>query len=626
MSTITRHIHVKNLVRELAENRTTALECVREALSNAKDHGAGRVWLRTERGVRDINLFILDDGSGMDERGLAAFWGVGASHKTGRSIGYKGHGTKLYFDCARLSVATRRRGDEGWTLSSMEHPAASDVDEVTTGTVGPEHRIFQEISAAGEPSSGTAILMEGFRGPNPDRLLSRQDVEAYCDWFTVLADVRSGLFSRRVEFHDALLDQRWEELRSGEVELRPMVLSLRINGEQTYSLVGRGASKSKDFLAAWRSDVERHGEIAAFGHRFADEYESAKGANRVQDDSTSLRLTGPADWVFENGISVVGRVEGHRRQRESYPEASWQGSRGLFKFEDRFGLWLCKDFIPVTRRPDLLLTAIQEVAERRRTRFEFKTVRNWHVFVNYQGFTPTANRTGLSNEETWERAVIDALKVVIDRAFRRQGFADWVARLQSARLDRQRDREVDDMRQRLEEIREWMADREKKDLIDVSLVQGLVQRDEEEALAVREPRSEQELFHVFGMMESRWKLPLRVVEYNANEGIDAVAVVYSRKLLAEQYGRVEFKFEVAANHPLDHFFDAIDLVVCWKVGQVGELQESSGGRVGALRVRKEPVLEPAVDTHEIVVEEGGRVIPVLQVRRYFGVAKGRGKR
>lgn len=45
----------------------------------------------------------------MNERQLAAFWGVGASEKPAaqQSIGYKGHGTKLYFDCRRLSVATR---------------------------------------------------------------------------------------------------------------------------------------------------------------------------------------------------------------------------------------------------------------------------------------------------------------------------------------------------------------------------------------------------------------------------------------------------------------------------------------------------------------------------------------
>ena len=63
-----------NLVRELAENRISALELIREALSNARDHGAGHVWVRTERDPRDqVLVLIVDDGEGMNEKRLEAF-------------------------------------------------------------------------------------------------------------------------------------------------------------------------------------------------------------------------------------------------------------------------------------------------------------------------------------------------------------------------------------------------------------------------------------------------------------------------------------------------------------------------------------------------------------------------
>src|SRR5262249_12311196 len=103
---IKRKFHIENLVRELAENRVNPLEIIREALSNAKDHKATRVWVRTTKDQRnEVSVIIIDDGEGMDEHRLAAFWGVGASIKSQQGvIGYKGHGTKLYFDCRRLSV------------------------------------------------------------------------------------------------------------------------------------------------------------------------------------------------------------------------------------------------------------------------------------------------------------------------------------------------------------------------------------------------------------------------------------------------------------------------------------------------------------------------------------------
>lgn len=46
---IKRHDDIPNLVRELAENRISPLEIIREALSNAKDHGASSVWINTAK-------------------------------------------------------------------------------------------------------------------------------------------------------------------------------------------------------------------------------------------------------------------------------------------------------------------------------------------------------------------------------------------------------------------------------------------------------------------------------------------------------------------------------------------------------------------------------------------------
>jgi hypothetical protein len=103
-------VDVKNLVRELADNKIWALELVREALSNAKDHGATKAYIRTWRGSRnEVSVVLIDDGEGMTDAGLQAFWGIGASEKaavSGHPIGYKGHGTKLYFGSERLTVAT----------------------------------------------------------------------------------------------------------------------------------------------------------------------------------------------------------------------------------------------------------------------------------------------------------------------------------------------------------------------------------------------------------------------------------------------------------------------------------------------------------------------------------------
>lgn len=65
---VERKINHKNLLRELANNKVDALEIIREALSNARDHGAGQVWIRTYKGPAPehrVDIFIYNDGEGM---------------------------------------------------------------------------------------------------------------------------------------------------------------------------------------------------------------------------------------------------------------------------------------------------------------------------------------------------------------------------------------------------------------------------------------------------------------------------------------------------------------------------------------------------------------------------------
>ncbi len=158
---VKRKLDLVNLVRELAENRINALELLREALSNAKDHGADRVWIRTTRDPRgQVSILIADDGEGMNAERLEAFWGVGASVKSASSIGYKGHGTKLFFDCDHLSVATRSE-EGGWTLTELEQPLRASGLEVPQDPLPPSHALHAELVELGlVEHTGTVIHIE----------------------------------------------------------------------------------------------------------------------------------------------------------------------------------------------------------------------------------------------------------------------------------------------------------------------------------------------------------------------------------------------------------------------------------------------------------------------------------
>lgn len=632
---IKRSFDVPNLVRELAENKVDALELIREGLSNAKDHGAARVWIHCFRDNPRTppSVALVDDGEGMSSARLAAFWGVGATHKGERqAIGYKGHGTKLFFASQRLSVATRVKGDAGWSLCAVDSPSDMLPDfEIPLEPLPSSHPLHAYLVKFGLlDGTGSAILIEQVRFNDAERLLQRRRIESFCDWFTVIGDIRSGLFDDRLAFHRAVESGGAEhaQLRLHECELRSLRVDLRINGEKDFTPLGLGSTpKDREFFAAWPKDLEAFKDQPALlmlGHRFADKHESTGGTKRARDDTTALRLTGPNDWATEEGYAVVARVEGHRRQRETYLEAQWQGKPGVYGFDARFGLWLCRDFMPLVQRNDLLQEALNR-ASKTRLQFELGNLRNWQIFVNSQSLLPTANRGGISNQSEHDQQVLKVLVDLLEKAFKDASFREWVAKLRAAKLSGLRDREVTDMDDRRAAVQTWIEDRKRAGAIDPMTVSGLPLLDPQRSLLMRSPTSEQELFYVYGLLSGRYDMPLHVLEYDASRGVDAIALLRNEALVTPKktHVRVEFKHEVSANTPIDHFFQAIDVIVCWKVDRIGDIYEQSSGGRGDLQRRKTSVLSPPIDTYEIEYTEGvaKRVIPVLEISTLFAPPK-----
>jgi len=630
---IRRNFNIKNLVRELAENKVSVLELIREALSNAVDHSAHTVWIttRTESARKKVSVILADDGEGMDDARLAAFWGVGDTSKVNaqRSIGYKGHGTKLFFNCRRLQVVTRTEPSGDWRLTELDRPAEYDREEISEVVLPGDHRLARVLDETGlVDGKGTVIYIEELDFEDQQDLLSREKLESYCDWFTVIGDVRSGLYDERVAFHKAIVDRTngFESLRRNDRILAPLTVKLRVNGELAYYPLGQ--SPGSRFFDAWQEDLEAHAErpdLLAYGHRFANAFAGGGHGTRLRDDRSALRMTGPADWALNNGIAIVARLEGHRRQLDTYKEASWQGHPGIYGFEQRFGLWLCRDFIPVTQRNDLLHSALDRAFATEAGYYGFNNLRNWKVFVNRQDFRLTANRNEISRQESVESQIVDALAEVLARARKQKTFRDWVSRLRSARHEKRKDKETAQMERRLREIEVWIQQSPKSDAIDPSEVEGLEELGEDYSLEMKTPTSEQELFYVYGLLSGRYVMPLHIIEYNASEGIDAIGQLRAPRLVPDggPHVRVELKLEVSANNPIHHFFDAIDIILCWKVGKGGTIYEESSAGAGTLRRRENPVLDPPLDTYEIDPGEGGRVIPVIELSALFPDAAGK---
>ncbi|REG32858.1 hypothetical protein ATI61_104148 [Archangium gephyra] len=329
----------------------------------------------------------------------------------------------------------------------------------------------------------------------------------------------------------------------------------------------------------------------------------------------------------ESPYAMVMRVEGQRRQLNSYLEGSRQPVGGEYDFDERFGLWLCKDFVPIVQRNDLLQAALSRATDKvkKRLRFDLSRTRFWQVFVNNQALVLTANRNGMANAREHEEKIVSLVSDRIAEALKEDAFREWILNLQAAVVHGRRSKEIDAMNARADNVTQWF----KKSGSDVqpTEIKVLELLDDEASLRLPKPTNEQEVFLLYMVLSGRYRVPLRVIEYDTRLGVDAIAQVMEHKLFTPQKAcaRVEFKFTLQGNRAVNHFFDAIDAFICWSVLSTGELPEAGDAPYsGTLRKRTKPLLPSGLDAYEVeYVDSKGvsRILPVLVLDRLFASPK-----
>jgi Histidine kinase-, DNA gyrase B-, and HSP90-like ATPase len=325
---------------EIATDFSNPLDLVREAISNSLDAKATEVRIEFST-VRDAGENVLiteitDNGLGMNNDGLQAFFDLGNSLRRNdpSTIGEKGHGTKVYFNSSEIEVLTTQNGKTYRAL--MEQPFKSlhrrDVPSVN---------VTEEET---KNPQGTKIRIKGYNNNRRDRF-QQNLLKDYVVWFTKFGSVE-GEFGVKM-FQNARL-----------------------------------------FLKGL--DVEKAEEIS-FGHFFPPQSASI---NKLFDEylvdapeyyCRKITKQGNLRNFPELKYQAVLCIEGNKIKAGYNPMLRKAGSsKGQYKVQDRYGLWLCKDFIPVQRANEWIGVKGTEY-----TRF--------HAFLNCQGFHLTANRGTVNN-------------------------------------------------------------------------------------------------------------------------------------------------------------------------------------------------------------------------------------
>jgi hypothetical protein len=173
----TPEVNEVNEFLEIASDFEDPLEVIRESLSNAYDADASRFEITIRTRDEGADIVLEDDGSGMGEEDLESFFDLGNSNKED-GIGYKGHGTKIFYKSDRIKLETSKDGKH--LLATMDRPWKK-LNERNM----PEYEVTEQKNVGDR--QGTKIEIIGFRSGKglSEGTLTYNKIEHYLKWKTV---------------------------------------------------------------------------------------------------------------------------------------------------------------------------------------------------------------------------------------------------------------------------------------------------------------------------------------------------------------------------------------------------------------------------------------------------------
>jgi hypothetical protein len=490
---------------EIVNDFSDPLEIFREAISNAIDWGATFVEITCSvdqvQGRDKLIIRIADNGLGMTWKVFdKAFWGLGVSpareiKRKGDEliIGEKGHGTKIFLRSETVKVRTQSSEGayEGICLDPFGALSEGKLHSPTTWKINP----FMS-------NTGTEIEVIGYNQNERSRFLQNV-VKDYILWFT-----KAGSIERMFNI---------DRLKDFKVRLK---------------------------CIDWKDQLH---EVISFGHYFPKENSNI---NKLFKD----KELDAADWYVKRFIwreqklkdhpevtyDVIISVEGDDVKRSYNPlikdRIRPNTDVGCYRVRDRYGIWICKDYIPITQ------------------------VNNWitgfgsgsnafvllHGFVNCQRLKLTANRGTIANTEP---QILEELKTKvqqhieeIDKHLKNEGIYTLI-QWQEEQLTKQQ--EISDFKMRIKRIKS-----RKIAYLDKRLL--------------LEPSNESELFGLFMMVYTlRPELfTFEPLDYSTVRGIDIIGGnKIQSNIVDRDHWYIEFKYLLQSK--INHGFDNIRWIVCW---------------------------------------------------------------
>ena len=527
---LTSQVSQESLLRQTVSNTSQSIELLREAVSNSVDANCENISIQLENAGGDMwNIVIEDDGDGMEERHMRAFFNAGESVKDVQrpAIGEKGLGSKTCFVAKEVLVESRWHENRKVLLvGRMKDPLQS----LSKGQM-PSYTIERALDddTGNLTSKGTRIALSNVHITRFNGKETKDPKEIAERVFHYLRSMcATGTVKNRHDTQQHILNS------VASVGVIPQ-LTLEVVGASSHSLGPQPGCFQIPLSNTTPTGGPLVNGIAKNSSEFCDVHDFAR--------SRTFSVNGQNTTVHYDGTAIIA---GENVRADMLKHELKQG----WTQKSQMGVHLCKDFIPLKVNNSISRDLLDGEYY-----YEFK------VFLNCQNFQVNADRNVLTNEDSDEISWIwDDFKTNV-----------WPEIEEKAKsYNEMKDAEDSAIKAKEKAARAKELKDSYPTLTDVA-----VTKSEANLQFVKKPLRESDVSHLLAMMvqSGAWTDQLSPIS-KFGQYIDA-----STDVIVENSNRQALLLEIETKlanlfkhrHPLDSF----NLVVVWTLDQFEENDTAS---------------------------------------------------
>lgn len=525
------------------------IQIFREAFQNSIDEDATsvccQVYIEKSLGQEDLYIDIWDNGTGLKKEDADCFFGLAKSTKVDKNktphhgkLGYKGHGTKIFFKSERVEICSKIPNGQVW--GAVLDDAVKQIRDL--GVFKYSDFLKEDELSIIFPKdfkSGFFLRIKNpafFKTQHTRFMLNHLYLRDYSKWYTVFGNIKNAFVKPKKEKHLFLQGLNIDYLME------------KYNDFKTIDPV-------PEFLKINSTNFEK----IPMGHYFPDQrttdkemgvYAKKVGQNKSYSDYYSKDIF--KDRVYlDNNIyfDFIIYTEGYETKRRYDILLSQKGrpsiSRNLLYTDgERYGLWACKGGVPIEKIDDWIFGGRG-----------VSTYTYLHAFVDCDSFELTGTRGSIRNTDL---EIIEKIKekindIMSDRKIRnildeRQQWEEYEKTLRTIEGDE-------------EELKKRFKEAQSKKQIYLPNGQSLL-----EPTKTKSGYSESETLILLIQLLTYYPnlFPFKLLDYNTTKGIDFVVKKSDHPVYIELKGTMQNQ----VNHSFRHIYKFICYDIDLKDGDI----------------------------------------------------------